>query len=341
MAVSCPRCASLTWGWLYGLMPESKEHFGLGRHWMRGGVSSVLLVLSALQPTVGRQPLVFAIAFGLAGFAAWLAHRWADPRSLDAAILIGLLWAIGVIPVVGVWPIGPGLALALAALLAWRQARLPGWRDWLRVGEVDTVAWLLCGLTALVSVVGLLAWQHLFSGTLPTDYAYAARSVPVWAAGLGGLGFLIINGVVEDMVFFGVLTHRSHQQSRPDRDSPGRARLRRGPPQWGSQRRRRRSHGRLLGTHPRLPSPPNRWDARHLPRAPCRRHHHHCGTASARTHRLISDRTDRRIMPGIALPKRTVMPRAARYSDVFGSTDSICLGCAEVRDSAVQRQGAP
>lgn len=205
MAVSGPRCASITWGWLYGLMPESKEHFGLGRHWMRGGVSSVLLALGALQPNVGRQPLAFAIAIGLAGFAAWLARGWADPRLLDAAILIGLIWAIGVIPVVGVWPIGPGLALALAALLAWRQARLPGWRDWLRVGEVDTVAWLLCGLTALVSVVGLLAWQRLFSGTLPADYAYAARSVPVWAAGLGGLGFLIINGVVEDMVFFGVL----------------------------------------------------------------------------------------------------------------------------------------
>jgi len=172
---------------------------------MQGAAALAILALSALQPIVGRQPVGCLFAVALAGLAAWLAHGWADPRLLDAAILIGLIWAIGLIPVAGAWPIGPGLALALTALLSWRQKRLPGWRDWFRVGHLDVATWLLCGLTAVVSIAGLLVWQHIFDGTLPAGYAHAARSVPVWTAALGGLGFLIINGVIEDMIFFGVL----------------------------------------------------------------------------------------------------------------------------------------
>ena len=186
-------------------MPESTEQSGWGCRWTQSAAAVAILALGALQPIAGRQPVGYMLAIGLAGLTAWLAHRWSDPRLLDAAVLTGLVWVMGLIPVAGAWPIGPGLALALTASLAWRWKRLPGWRGWFRVGRLDVAAWLLCGVTGVVSIAGLLVWQHVFNGTLPADYIQAARSVPVGVAALGGLGFLIINGVVEDMIFFGVL----------------------------------------------------------------------------------------------------------------------------------------
>ncbi|MCL4722041.1 MAG: CPBP family intramembrane metalloprotease [Gammaproteobacteria bacterium] len=45
----------------------------------------------------------------------------------------------------------------------------------------------------------------MFDGALPADYAQAAQAVPVWVAATGGIGFLVVNGLVEDMVFFGLL----------------------------------------------------------------------------------------------------------------------------------------
>jgi len=134
-----------------------------------------------------------------------VAARLSEPALLDAAFVIGLVWLIGLVPRIGVWPVGPGLAILLVALVAWRQGRLVTWRSWFRVGRLDRWTGVLCGLTVVVSVAGLLLWQHVFNGSLPAFYVAAARSVSLWAAALGGFVFLVFNGIVEDVVFFGLL----------------------------------------------------------------------------------------------------------------------------------------
>lgn len=171
---------------------------------LRVGAACALLVLG-LQPLAGGVWSVAVSAALVAAVIAAIAARLSEPALLDAALVIGLVWLIGLVPSIGAWPVGAGLALLLVTLVAWRQGRLVTWRSWFRVGKLDRWTWVLCGLTAVVSVAGLLLWQHAFNGTLPPFYVAAARSVSPWAAGLGGFAFLVLNGVVEDVVFFGLL----------------------------------------------------------------------------------------------------------------------------------------
>lgn len=171
---------------------------------LRVGTACALLVLS-LQPLAGDAWPVAVSAALVAAVIVAIAARLSEPAILDAALTIGLVWLIGLVPSIGAWPVGAGLALLLVTLVAWQQDRLVTWRSWFRVGKLDRWTWMLCGLTALISVAGLLLWQHAFNGTLPPFYVAAARSVSPWVAGLGGFAFLILNGLIEDMVFFGLL----------------------------------------------------------------------------------------------------------------------------------------
>lgn len=66
-------------------------------------------------------------------------------------------------------------------------------------------SWALCALTGVISIVGLVWWQRFSGGRLLDLYVNAAQSMPAGIALLGGLLFLVLNGVIEDVVFFGVL----------------------------------------------------------------------------------------------------------------------------------------
>ena len=57
----------------------------------------------------------------------------------------------------------------------------------------------------VVSVAALLTWTRLFDGELAAVYADAARDTGPLLAGVGGVLFLVVNGLVEDSLFFGVL----------------------------------------------------------------------------------------------------------------------------------------
>ena len=181
--------------------PATEDRSG---HILRVGAVCALLVLG-LQPLAGGDWLIAVCAALSAAVIVAIAARLSEPALLDAALAIGLIWLIGIVPSIGAWPVGAGLALLLVTLVAWRQGRLVTWRSWFRIGNLDRWTWLLCGLTALISVAGLLLWQQVFNGTLPSLYVAAARSVSPWAAGLGGFAFLVLNGLVEDIVFFGLL----------------------------------------------------------------------------------------------------------------------------------------
>jgi len=58
---------------------------------------------------------------------------------------------------------------------------------------------------AVVSVVALVIWQSLLDGQLPSTYRQLTESVSPPAAVAGALGFAIVNGAIEDSIFFGVL----------------------------------------------------------------------------------------------------------------------------------------
>jgi membrane protease YdiL (CAAX protease family) len=169
-------------------------------------VPLVLVVLGAAQPAIGSASSWCVLAGVLAAVALALWLRSVDaPETKDAVVLVGLMYAIGAVPGIGLWPIGPLVSLLLTAGVSWRTGRLSRWREWLRIGHVDSTAWLAVATVGVVSVVGLELWHSTFHGQLPQAYRLLAASVPAPVAAAGGLGFLILNGAVEDSVFFGVL----------------------------------------------------------------------------------------------------------------------------------------
>lgn len=165
----------------------------------------MLLTLGAAQPVIGTS-LWFAVPGVVAAATLGIWLRTDDAaETKDAAVLVSLMYAIGLVPGIGLWPVGPLIALLVTAGVSWRTGRLSKWREWLRVGQIDKLAWVTVAAVAVVSVVGLVVWQTLFNGELPDTYRDLAESVPWPVAAIGGLGFMILNGGIEDSIFFGVL----------------------------------------------------------------------------------------------------------------------------------------
>jgi membrane protease YdiL (CAAX protease family) len=168
-------------------------------------VAVVLLMLGAAQPVFGSSVL-FAVFAVVVAVAAGIWIRGDDvPETKDAAVLVVLVYAVGLIPGVGLWPAGPAIALLVTALVSWRTGRLTRWREWFRVGRIDGVAWVTIVAVGVVSVAVLVVWQSLFDGQLPSTYRQLTESVSPSMAIVGALGFTIVNGAIEDSIFFGVL----------------------------------------------------------------------------------------------------------------------------------------
>lgn len=168
-------------------------------------VAVVLLMLGAAQPVFGSFALFAVLAAAVAVAAGIWIRRDDVPETKDAAVFVVLVYGIGLIPGVGLWPVGPAIALLLTALVSWRTGRLARWRGWFRVGRIDGVAWATVAAVAVVSVAGLVIWQSLLDGQLPSTYRQLTESVAPPVAVAGALGFTIVNGAIEDSIFFGVL----------------------------------------------------------------------------------------------------------------------------------------
>lgn len=123
----------------------------------------------------------------------------------DATVLVGLVYAIGLIPGVGLWPVGPAIALLGTVLVSSFTGRLARWREWFRVGRIDAVSWLMIAAIAALSAIALILWQSVLDGRLPPVYQQLTESVSPPVAVAGALGFAIVNGAIEDSIFFGVL----------------------------------------------------------------------------------------------------------------------------------------
>lgn len=173
---------------------------------VRGRIVSVaLLALGAMQPVVvGSLPFAVMVA-GVAILLSWWLRSDDASEAKDAIVLVALLYIVGLVPGVGLWPIGPAIAITITAIVSWRTGRLARWREWLRVGRFDGPTWVTMGAVAAVSIVALLLWQSVFNGQLPETYRALAESVPAPVAVAGALGCAIVNGAIEDSIFFGLL----------------------------------------------------------------------------------------------------------------------------------------
>lgn len=164
----------------------------------------------AMVAAAGPWPAV-VLALPVIVAAVLVGRRHDVPEVVDAALVSGGLSVFLLLPLVRVWPIAPLLALVVVGGWPARRGTLARWRTWLRWGHVDRTSVALVLGVQVVSVVALLVWTRLFDGALPEVYADAARSAGPVAASLGGLVFLVVNGLVEDSLFFGVLLSALHR----------------------------------------------------------------------------------------------------------------------------------
>lgn len=169
------------------------------------GVAVVVTLLAGGATSFAADPRIAIPVLALLIGAVWWTHRSARGQLRDATILVAALWLFLAIPSPLLWPLSGLLALVLTALWARRRGRWPQWRAWLRVGRIGPFAWAMCAVIALMSVVGLLIWNHLADGELPPAYSELAQSVPLPAAVAGAFAFFVINGAIEDSIWAGVL----------------------------------------------------------------------------------------------------------------------------------------
>jgi hypothetical protein len=122
----------------------------------------VTVALGACQPVFGSSlPFVVLAAVVALLLGLWLRHADA-PEAKDAVVLVFFLYVVGLIPVVGLWPIGPAIAIAITAVISARAGRLRRWRDWLHVGRLDGITWVTVAAVAGVSCRGYLGqWALL------------------------------------------------------------------------------------------------------------------------------------------------------------------------------------
>lgn len=172
------------------------------------GAAALALVVTLVAggaPSFSSELLVVVPVLGFLVVAVWWSHRHAVGQLRDATVLVAALWLFLAIPSPILWPLPGVAALLVAGLWAWRRGRWSQWREWLRVGRIGPFAWAMWALIVVLSVVGLLAWNHLFDGELPEAYRDLAQDVSPGAAIAGAFAFLVVNGAIEDSIWAGVL----------------------------------------------------------------------------------------------------------------------------------------
>ena len=147
-------------------------------------------------------------------FSAGQRVQQSRARAVTAVATLLLYAAVG-IDLFRRWPL-PGVVAVLAACwLASRSARDALREPWFRCGRVSReLPWLMVatiGVTAATPV----SWQRLFDGRLPREYVEAAAGRPFWLLFLGGAVFSLVNAVVKEAVFRGVLQTALERVSGP------------------------------------------------------------------------------------------------------------------------------
>ncbi|WP_286344361.1 CPBP family intramembrane glutamic endopeptidase [Frondihabitans sucicola] len=178
---------------------------GARRSWRSVLVIAAAGIAVAFPVSVWVALVVIALVIA-AGFVASRNH---DVAFVDAAVAVALLWLLIRLPVVGIWPVSPGLAILGAFLFAITQHRVRGWHAWFRIGHIDAVSWLVIVGVVVITVASLVTWESLTGGTLPAAYEDSIGSVPAPLAVALVVVFLVLNGAVEDTLWSGLLLSAS------------------------------------------------------------------------------------------------------------------------------------
>lgn len=151
------------------------------------------VVAGAPRPAVGIPCVLVLVAAGLwprlepgARVVAWL--------GASAAVLL-------VVRLPPIWPLVQLLYLVPASIAILALPALRVGRRWLTLGRLEL--WPVIAMGGL-SAVALFAWASFFGDDLSRALAFLP-DWPLWLLGLGLLGFSIVNAILEELVFRGLL----------------------------------------------------------------------------------------------------------------------------------------
>lgn len=168
----------------------------------------VIALVVLLTGTAVAVPVPWPVTAGVVAFLlviVLLAKGQGNAGLRDAALLGACLWILIRLPDIGTWPLPALGALVVVVLLRGPRSTVLRWRRWFTVGSISRRDWLLCAVIVVFTAAALITWQHWTGGALPPIYGALLDSVPRPAGIVGILLFLVINGLVEDSVWSGVL----------------------------------------------------------------------------------------------------------------------------------------
>lgn len=157
--------------------------------------------VGALAGGVMRMPLwALAVLVGL----VLVASRLPEPYPLHVTTLCALGALASVTRGFGIHPFPLLAAMCAYGLVVLASPRLRLSADWAHSGSWDAGSLRLALLTALLPLVGLPLWRALSLSDLAPLVAIVA-DIPAWALPFIGLAFALVNGLVEEVAFRGIV----------------------------------------------------------------------------------------------------------------------------------------
>jgi membrane protease YdiL (CAAX protease family) len=173
--------------------------------WASAATLLLLFALAASGP-LGAPTLLVGLALTALALAAGLRDRSAVTVHLAVIVLL-----IGVLHhLLGkLWPLPTVLTLAAygAALVA--SARVRAGAGWLRRGRLTRGSAAIMVVFIASEAIALVIWRHTTSADL-SHFATLVPDVPGWLLPVGLVGFALINGAYEELLWRGVIQHALH-----------------------------------------------------------------------------------------------------------------------------------
>ena len=177
-------------------------------------IAGVIVLVSAVAVPVAQGWWVLAPTGLLLAVAAWLLATGVHDSTLWTAVICwGAVGLATTAPHGLVWPVPQLLGLAAASSVLRHQ----GWGrpDWLGPGRADRQAHLLALASIPLTTIALVAF--IASGRTDVEAATEGlQSLPLWTLPMVGVGFVLVNPTVEEVLFRGALqTMVSEVSGRP------------------------------------------------------------------------------------------------------------------------------
>jgi membrane protease YdiL (CAAX protease family) len=131
-------------------------------------------------------------------------------RRSRAAVHLGVFWTlVAVAQLFGVRysQFTFGFSIAAYAAIVWSVPWLRGTVGWARRGTLGWDVRLLIAAVVATSSVGLIVWHQLTSADLSDISRDFIPDVAPWLLIIGALGFSMVNAMVEEVAYRGVMMH--------------------------------------------------------------------------------------------------------------------------------------